>query len=60
MAQGSIVGPLFFISYINNVSKIINNDGNIIFFADDTSISVTNPNNIAFNININQTFFDNT
>jgi len=56
--QGSIHGPLFFLFYINDLPKIINIDANMIFFADDTSILVTNPNKIDFNININQIFLD--
>ena len=56
--QGSILGPLFFLFYINDLQKIINNDVKMILFAVDTSILVTNPNKTDFNININQTFLD--
>ena len=56
--QGSILNLLFFLFYINYLPKIINNDANMILFADDTNILVTNPNKIDFNININQTFLD--
>jgi len=56
--QGLILDPLFFLFYINDLPKIINIDASMIFFADDTSILVTNPNKIDFNININQTFLD--
>jgi len=49
---------LCFFPYINDLPKIINIDANMIFFADDTSILVANPNKIDFNVNINQTFLD--
>jgi len=38
--------------------RITNNDTNAILFGDDTSILVTNPYKMNFNININQTFLD--
>jgi hypothetical protein len=46
----------FFPFYINDFPTKINNDTNIILFLDDTSILVTNPNKIDFNITINQYF----
>ena len=36
--QGSIVGPLFLLIYINDLSTIVNNDNNMVLFADDTCI----------------------
>jgi len=54
--QGSILGTLLFLLYINNLHKIINNDPVPILFADDVSISVTNSNPIDFNINIYNVF----
>ena len=40
--QGSVLGPLFFIIFINNISNIFNNDDNINLniYADDTSLSI--------------------
>jgi len=39
--QGSVLHPLFFLIYINDKLTIINKDNNIILFADDTSIIMT-------------------
>jgi hypothetical protein len=56
--QGSIHGPLFFLFYINDLHKIVHKDNNIVLFADDTSITITDSNKLDFNINNNQTFQD--
>jgi hypothetical protein len=47
--QGSIFGPFFFLCYRNYLPNMINNDTNIILFADDTSILVTDSNKLDFN-----------
>jgi hypothetical protein len=56
--QGSILGTLFFLIYINDLPTLINKDNNTVLFADDTSVIITDSNRRDFNINANQIFHD--
>ena len=40
--QGSVLGPLLFIIFINDFSLTVNKIANTILFADDTSIIISN------------------
>ena len=44
VSQGSILGPIFFLIYTNDLPKLEPTGTKILLYADDTSIIVTSPN----------------
>ena len=56
MPQGSILCPLFFLVYVNDLPKAIERKVIPIIFAVDISILITSPNNIQFQSDLNVVF----
>ena len=46
--QGSILGPLLFLLYVNNIPNVISDISNPILYADDTSLIITNSDSQTF------------
>jgi hypothetical protein len=54
--QGSILGPMLFLFYINDLLKIVQYNSKPTLFADDTSLIFSNPNYLDFKTTINNVF----
>ena len=51
--QGSMLGLLFFLIYMNDLLNIIADPSKLVLFEDDTSIIIINPNPSVFKDDIN-------
>jgi len=54
--MGSVLGPLSFLIYVNDISKSVSDKSSPILFADDTSFIIANRNEIEFRFNTNEIF----
>jgi len=51
--RGSVLDPLFFLLYLNDLPNIIADLSKLVLFADDTSIIIANPSPSKFKESIN-------
>jgi hypothetical protein len=56
--QGSILGPLPFLLYINELPKIVNDNAEVVLYTDNTTIIITSLNSTNFTNSANKILQD--
>ena len=56
--QGSVLGPLFFLLYINDLATVTAKNAKVMLYADDTSLVINSPSPIQFTNKRNTVFAD--
>jgi hypothetical protein len=51
--QGSILGPLFFLLFINDLPSVTSKNTTLVLYADDTNLIITGSNPVHFSTEVN-------